>query len=190
MTQAPTHSAAGVVTIQGNYGDWLRGLLWTLLRDVVKHRAPKALTVLDEPETLRDAGTDTNLDSLQAANIWFQLLRIANENAMVKGRRRVETNQGRTAIKGSFARTFDRLVDKGVDLETIDAAANSVFVGPTLTAHPTEAKRETVLDIHRRIYRAIVKLESNRWTPRERDMHVETLRNEIDLLWVDGGTTS
>ena len=58
-------------------------------------------------------------------------------------------------------------------------------IAPTITAHPTESKRETILDIHRRIYRAIVELESNRWTPAEREKHVDYLRNEIDMLWLN-----
>ncbi|MDG2341222.1 MAG: phosphoenolpyruvate carboxylase, partial [Paracoccaceae bacterium] len=52
--------------------------------------------------------------------------------------------------------------------------------------HPTEAKRQTVSDIHRRIYRCIARLESRQWTPREREIQLLTLRNEIDLLWTTG----
>jgi phosphoenolpyruvate carboxylase len=59
-------------------------------------------------------------------------------------------------------------------------------VGPTLTAHPTEAKRVTVLEIHRRIYRLLVALETQRWTPREREELLLDIQCEIDLLWMTG----
>ena len=59
-------------------------------------------------------------------------------------------------------------------------------VSPTITAHPTEAKRVTVLENHRRIYRKLVELEVNRWTPRERDRLIDELRNSIALLWMTG----
>ena len=59
-------------------------------------------------------------------------------------------------------------------------------VRPVITAHPTEAKRVTVLEKHRRIYRRLVDLESPRWTPRERQRLVDGLRNEIELLWMTG----
>ena len=59
-------------------------------------------------------------------------------------------------------------------------------VRPVITAHPTEAKRVTVLEKHRRIYRRLVDLESPRWTPRERHALIEGLRNEIELLWLTG----
>ncbi|MGI9408093.1 MAG: phosphoenolpyruvate carboxylase, partial [Hyphomicrobiaceae bacterium] len=42
------------------------------------------------------------------------------------------------------------------------------------------------LEIHRRIYRKLVDLEIQRWTPRERQKHISELRNEIDLLWMTG----
>ena len=59
-------------------------------------------------------------------------------------------------------------------------------VRPVITAHPTEAKRVTVLEKHRRIYRRLVDLESPRWTPRERQALIDGLRNEIELLWMTG----
>ncbi len=59
-------------------------------------------------------------------------------------------------------------------------------VRPVITAHPTEAKRVTVLEKHRRIYRRLVELESPRWTPRERQALVDGLRNDIELLWLTG----
>ncbi|MGI9388303.1 MAG: phosphoenolpyruvate carboxylase, partial [Methyloligellaceae bacterium] len=37
-----------------------------------------------------------------------------------------------------------------------------------------------------RIYRKLVDLEVQRWTPRERQQHINDLRNEIDLLWMTG----
>ena len=44
---------------------------------------------------------------------------------------------------------------------------NKLGIGPTITAHPTEAKRVSVLEIHRRIYQTLVKFDSFRWGPKE-----------------------
>ena len=55
-----------------------------------------------------------------------------------------------------------------------------------ITAHPTEAKRVTVLEKHRRIYRLLVELESPRWTPRERRRAERQVGHEIELLWMTG----
>src|SRR5207244_13232701 len=59
-------------------------------------------------------------------------------------------------------------------------------VRPVMRGHPTEAKRVTVLEKHRRNYRRLVDLEAPRWTPRERSALVESLRTEIELLWLTG----
>ena len=55
-----------------------------------------------------------------------------------------------------------------------------------MTAHPTEAKRVTVLEHHRRIYRGLMDLESPRWTRRERAELIHKLGSEIELLWLTG----
>src|SRR6476620_3101914 len=62
----------------------------------------------------------------------------------------------------------------------------SLRIRPVLTAHPTEAKRVTVLEKHRRIYRLLVELESPRWTPRERAQLQQQVRHEIEILWMTG----
>jgi phosphoenolpyruvate carboxylase len=55
-----------------------------------------------------------------------------------------------------------------------------------ITAHPTEAKRVTVMERQRRIYLKLLELESPRWTDRERDELIQGLREEIELLWLTG----
>src|SRR3989454_7979154 len=66
------------------------------------------------------------------------------------------------------------------------ALVSNLRVRPVITAHPTEAKRVTVLERHRRIYRRLVDLEAPRWTPRERVALIDGLRTEIELLWLTG----
>ncbi|MDH3280204.1 MAG: phosphoenolpyruvate carboxylase, partial [Gammaproteobacteria bacterium] len=75
---------------------------------------------------------------------------------------------------------------KGVSAAHIQATLNTARIRPVITAHPTEAKRVTVLQIHRRMYLLLIDLESSRWTPREREAITLALRNEIDLLWLTG----
>jgi phosphoenolpyruvate carboxylase len=171
---------------EDNYGAWLRRLLWVQLCEVVKRRAPMAYSNFNETSALD--GTDKKLirDVLHASNIWFHLLRIAEENVMVRARRRIETESGHDSVKGSFANTLYRLNMHGVNPKDIPTSIYTTKIAPTITAHPTEGKRETVLDIHRRIYRVVVDLESDRWTPREREVHIQNLNNEIDLLWLTG----
>jgi phosphoenolpyruvate carboxylase len=98
----------------------------------------------------------------------------------------METRSGPDQVPGSFSHAFATVAAANVSAEAVQKALDEIDVQPTITAHPTEAKRVTVLEIHRRIYLKLYELESPRWTPRERAGLLKALRNEIDLLWLTG----
>ncbi|MEY8827887.1 phosphoenolpyruvate carboxylase [Sedimentitalea sp. XS_ASV28] len=166
-----------------DYADGLRADLHELWRKVIAHRAPQVLPVLESGDGPLPGDADP-VPFLQALNIWFHLLKIVEENADMRLRRRTETREGPDAVEGSFARAISQFPD--VSEDEFAAATRTLSVGPTLTAHPTEAKRVTVLEIHRRIYRSLVALETQRWTPRERAEVMADIESEIDLLWLTG----
>ncbi|SPH23795.1 Phosphoenolpyruvate carboxylase [Defluviimonas aquaemixtae] len=174
----------GTETADSPYADELRRDLMRLWRNVISRRAPQVLAFLDAKEADLPTG-DAAIPHLQAANIWFQILKIIEENAAMRGRRQLETSAGPDAVAGSFAQVLSRL-EPGQSAAGFRAFADRLSVGPTLTAHPTEAKRTTVLEIHRRIYRALVALETQRWTPREAENLLRDIESEIDLLWLTG----
>src|SRR3989449_2699997 len=88
--------------------------------------------------------------------------------------------------RGTFAQVVSAAARGAVAADEMRAVVANLRVRPVITAHPTEAKRVTVLEKHRRIYRRLVDLEAPRWTPRERGALVESLRTEIELLWLTG----
>ena len=163
-------SAAQHLTDPGDEGDDYTATLRTDLRrlwcNVIRRRAPQVLDAALNPSAALPA--DEAIPLLQAVNIWFQLTRIIDENAAMRARRMTEAAQGPDAVEGSFAAALAGL-DPTLTREDFAQLSTRLSVGPTLTAHPTEAKRVTVLEIHRRIYRLLVSLETQRWTPRERD---------------------
>src|SRR5206468_4498197 len=118
--------------------------------------------------------------------MWFQLLSIAEQNAAMRQRRRSEVERGYDQLRGTFAQVVTAAAGAGVAANEMRAVVATLRVRPVITAHPTEAKRVTVLEKHRRIYRRLVDLEAPRWTPRERSALVENLRTEIELLWLTG----
>ncbi|MEE9158648.1 MAG: phosphoenolpyruvate carboxylase, partial [Gammaproteobacteria bacterium] len=123
---------------------------------------------------------------LQAHGIWFQLLSIAEQNAAMRRRRQVERQRGADQVQGTLPYVIADAAASKVKAEEIQALLDTARIRPVITAHPTEAKRVTVLEIHRRIYLLLMELESPRWTPREREALVTDLKNEIDLLWLTG----
>jgi phosphoenolpyruvate carboxylase len=161
-------------------------LLFERFLEVVRFRQPEIEPDLADDRPLDRLPPPLLLRALQAYGIWFQLLTIAEENATVRRRRQIERDGGPDALPGTFSHVVARAAAAGVEPDAIQRLLDRALVQPVLTAHPTEAKRVTVLEIHRRIYRLLVELESPRWTPRERDdLHVR-LRDEIDLLWLTG----
>ncbi|WP_299989881.1 phosphoenolpyruvate carboxylase [uncultured Ruegeria sp.] len=166
-----------------NYAEGLRSELRVLWRNILRKRAPHVATWADAtPLQSIPAGFEAT-PYLQALSIWFQLLSIIDENAEVRDRRLTETQSGAEAVEGGFAEVLSDLSLTDRQTEKLTAG---LCAGPTLTAHPTEAKRVTVLEIHRRIYRNLVSLETHRWTPTERAELLNGLEGEIDLLWLTG----
>jgi phosphoenolpyruvate carboxylase len=175
-----------VMAEDGSYIDEVTAMLRDLLRQVIRQREPAVLPVLDDPDAASGIPPHLIEHALQAIGIWFQLLNIAEENAAIRARRQVEKLGGPDEVLGSFAHAFATVAKAGVSPRTVEEALAKLDVQPTITAHPTEAKRVTVLEIHRRIYLKLYELESPRWTPREREALLSLLRNEIDLLWLTG----
>jgi phosphoenolpyruvate carboxylase len=164
----------------------ITSVLRDLLRQVIKSREPEVLAILDKPEESARIPEHLIEHALQAIGIWLQLMNIAEENAAIRNRREIEKQGGPDQVIGSFSHAVAQVAASGVPPETVSRVLQDLNVGPTITAHPTEAKRVTVLEIHRRIYLKLYELESPRWTPREREGLNAALKNEIDLLWLTG----
>jgi phosphoenolpyruvate carboxylase len=65
----------------------------------------------------------------------------------------------------------------------LDALVRRLLLRPVLTAHPTEARRRTVLVAQRRLYRLLDRFDDPRLTRTEdRDLR-RRLREEISILW-------
>ncbi|MCO6451311.1 MAG: phosphoenolpyruvate carboxylase [Caldilineales bacterium] len=122
----------------------------------------------------------------QAYSIAFQLLIIAEENAAVQMRRLLETEQNLAEVSGLWDQNLQRLLALGLSGETIAEGLAQISVEPVLTAHPTEAKRASVLAHHRQLYLLMVKRENQMWTPTEQADIREDIKAEMERLWRTG----
>ena len=162
------------------------GLLHDCFRDVIRTHQPEIERVLAGEPLDPQAPPELVARAIQAQGMWFQLLSIAEQNAAMRQRRQSEVERGYDQLRGTFAQVVSAAARGGVAADEMRAVIANLRVRPVITAHPTEAKRVTVLEKHRRIYRRLVDLEAPRWTPRERRALVENLRTEIELLWLTG----
>ena len=168
------------------YATEVAELLFRLLLDVVGARQPEVVPILVGEAPSPSATPEEIERGLRAQGIWFQLLSVAEQNAGMRRRRQTETERGMDQVRGTFAQVMTDGAKAGGNADRIRKLIAGLRVRPVITAHPTEAKRVTVLEKHRRIYRRLVDLESPRWTPRERAALIDQLRNDIELLWMTG----
>ena len=124
--------------------------------------------------------------AIQAWSIVFQLLNMAEENSAAQYRRCIESNDGVESLSGLWGEALRHLKSLGVTEAEIAAELPEIEVEPTLTAHPTEAKRRTVLEQHRELYLLLVKRENRMWTPAERDKIRADIKLVLERLWRTG----
>jgi phosphoenolpyruvate carboxylase len=123
---------------------------------------------------------------VQAYSIAFQLLNMVEENASAQSKRLREDKHGLASDPGSWGRALRALVAAGLTDKQIAKRLNRMRVEPVLTAHPTEAKRATVLEIHREIYKLLVRRENNMWTAAEQRAIREEIKVALERLWRTG----
>jgi phosphoenolpyruvate carboxylase len=182
LPESADPAAASAAAYANEVVELLSGLLLTLVRE----RQPEIESVLRSERPPSELSPELLARTLQVQGLWFQLLSIAEQNAAMRRRRQAEAERGYDQLRGTFAQVISSAAASKIPIEEIQALLEVLRVRPVLTAHPTEAKRVTVLEKHRRIYRRLVDLESPRWTPRERQALIDGLQNEIELLWNTG----
>jgi len=123
---------------------------------------------------------------VQALSISFQLLNLIDENNATHHRRKVENHVDADQIQGSWAQTLTHLKKKGHQEKDIVAMLLKIDVQPVLTAHPTEAKRITVLEIHRELYKLLVKRENPNLSVSEKANLREDIMGLLERWWRTG----
>ncbi|TGE00295.1 phosphoenolpyruvate carboxylase [Methylobacterium nonmethylotrophicum] len=187
MTHIPTPDTPFVPpVITGTDDRAALDVLFRSLVDVCRRHQPELEAVLQGQADLAGMSPELTARALQVQGIWFQLIAIAEQNTAMRRRRHVERTEGRDHLKNSFSAVLARAAARGVPPETVHQLLGSLRVRPTLTAHPTEAKRVTVLEKFRRIYLILKELEMPRWTERERHALMDDLRDQIELVWMTG----
>ena len=121
-----------------------------------------------------------------AISICMLLATLAEENRSAQHRRDRVSADGPAALSGLWGRVLSDLAAAGLDQAAIAEVLQRVSVQPVLTAHPTEAKRATVLEQHRELYLLLVARENQMWTPGERNEIRERVKASLERLWRTG----
>ncbi len=147
------------------------------LREVDNPRLRKKLATL-----IDDLDPDTLTSVLRAFTIYFSLVSIAEEAFNHQQRRRLVRNGG-PLWTGSFKETLNSFMLEGVDAEQLQQELKQLKYIPVFTAHPTEAKRRTIMTALRRIFVTSERLQDSRIGREERREITQELESQIQALW-------
>ena len=125
---------------------------------------------------------DTLTKVVRAFSLYFSLANIAEE-AYHHQQRRLKVRTGYSDWLGSFDTTLKQFKDEGLGAEQVQALFNQLAYIPVFTAHPTEAKRRSIMACLRRIFLSNEKLNDTRLGRTQRDDVAEELEMLIQTLW-------
>ncbi|HEY7590224.1 MAG TPA: phosphoenolpyruvate carboxylase [Candidatus Limnocylindrales bacterium] len=142
----------------------------------------------DAADRLDTAVAETTTDPDRAAAVirafalYFQLVNLAEERHRVRTvarrRRAAQAETPHDSLAGAVAS-----LRRARNPADIDALVGRLSISPVMTAHPTEARRRTLLLALRRCAALLTRLDDPRLTPDEDADTRRGLREEITLLW-------
>ncbi len=136
------------------------------------------------PLAVADLPTDAARATASAFAVYFDLINLAEEVHRIQALRARERAQHPAPIGESIGEAIARLRAGGVTAERMATLLRELRVELVLTAHPTEAKRRTVLSKLQRISDLLRRLQDPDLLPRERTELLAGLQAEITALWL------
>lgn len=137
----------------------------------------------DFKNTIKNLEPGVRHQVIRAFAIYFQLVNIAEQNHRVRRKRDYERSAGEQIQPGSIESIIVHLKEQNVPYDEVQEILNEISLELVMTAHPTEAMRRAVLDIHHRIAQDMMQLDNPTLTLKERDLLREKLFNEVMILW-------
>jgi phosphoenolpyruvate carboxylase len=156
----------------------------------VAHRRGETDAGPELTQLLAAMPVDDALVVVSAFASWFQLINLAEDQAMVRQLAvdRIAAGERGEPHNETIRAAVETLAAWGLSAEQAAAAVHEVAIRPVLTAHPTEAKRRTVLTKLDRVARALRELDAEQLTPEHRAHLERYLAEEIASLWLTDDT--
>ena len=114
---------------------------------------------------------------------WLSLLANTAEDLHVERRRRHHLSVGSGAQPGGLAATVEQLTAAGVAGDRIAEVIGDLEVSPVITAHPTEVRRKTILDVLSKIGALLDRLDRLDDHDARRDGIRRELEARVLTLW-------
>lgn len=102
-------------------------------------------------ELIASLDNQTLKNVIRAFSIYFFLANLSEENYL-REQRRILRSQSNQSWEGSFRRTLQECRDRNIEPEQIKELIDQLRFIPVFTAHPTEARRRTTMNILQTLY--------------------------------------
>ena len=120
---------------------------------------------------------------VRAFSVYFDLTNLAEQQARVRALRHRAARPGAPPAETAAA-AVRRLAALGVPADEFADHLARATIGPVFTAHPSEARRRTVLEKLARVAHQLDRLESGGLTPFDRDAATRAIAEEVEGLWL------
>ena len=120
---------------------------------------------------------------VRAFSSFLELANLLEDRQRVRALRTWEQEADPAPRKESIRAAIRRLADEGRSREQVMAVLDHIHAELVFTAHPTEAKRQSVRGRLRAVRRLLTRLDSTRLLPREQQELESNVRLEIAKLW-------
>jgi phosphoenolpyruvate carboxylase len=150
---------------------------------------PSARTDQQLKKLLHGLSIDEAIGVIRAFSTFFQLVNIAEQHHRIRRKRDYELRTPDQPQRGSLAEGFQRLRQEMEGLspttleETLQEVIDRLEMVPVMTAHPTEAARQTLLEKHQRIADLLTALDHDALPQRRQIQLREQLAAEIESIW-------
>ncbi|MBW3555155.1 MAG: phosphoenolpyruvate carboxylase, partial [Gemmatimonadetes bacterium] len=134
----------------------------------------------DAAARIRELDTDRLGWILRSYSAFFHLVNQAEKREILRVNR--ERSSGGSRRPESIGDAVARMKAAGRTMEEVIVALARLDIQPTLTAHPTEARRRTLLQAQRRIAELLATLRRPGATPAEAGDAAQALEDQVTLL--------
>ena len=143
---------------------------------------PKAELIAQQKRIVHSLSVEEAYKVARAFSIYFQLVNIAEERQRV---RRIRAYEKDTSIflDMSLRKLFRDLHKQGISGNEVLKFMSEMEIELVLTAHPTEAKRRSVLDHLLYIAVDLAQLEKADITVLEHELFLRRIKGTLEILW-------
>jgi phosphoenolpyruvate carboxylase len=126
--------------------------------------------------------TDTAIRIIRAFGYFSHLANLAEDQHHIR-RTRAHAMESAPPRRGSMAHALARANDSGISRQQLEAFFATALCVPVLTAHPTEVRRQSIIDREMEIARLLDERDRVHFTPEELATNRKALRRNVLTLW-------